>query len=263
MQTLFFRALWGMTEGRNLEEKCAIAREAGYDGIEAAVDSFDPVELRETTSRHGLRLIAQVFPLTPSELRSALAKAREAGAMKAVSHSGRDRWPLAEGIAFLREALAIEREFGIPVGHETHRYRLFYAPWATAELLRAVPELRVTLDLSHWCVVCESLLDDMEDFTSLAIERAVHVHARVGHEEGPQVSDPSAPEYRRHLERHAQWWNAVRARHLAEGAAMMTVTPEFGPPGYMQTIPHTGQPVADNWTVNLWMRDWLKGRWGC
>ena len=33
----------------------------------------------------------------------------------------------------------------------------------------------------------------------------------------------------------------------------MTFTPEFGPPGYMPTLPYTKQPVADLWELNAWM----------
>jgi hypothetical protein len=33
--------------------------------------------------------------------------------------------------------------------------------------------------------------------------------------------------------------------------------PEFGPPGYMPTLPFTNQPVADAWRVNVEMRKLL------
>ena len=31
------------------------------------------------------------------------------------------------------------------------------------------------------------------------------------------------------------------------------MTPEFGPDGYLHTLPFTGQPVADLWQINSWM----------
>jgi len=36
---------------------------------------------------------------------------------------------------------------------------------------------------------------------------------------------------------------------------------EFGPSGYMPTLPYTQQPVADQWSVNKFMLDLLKKRY--
>ena len=35
-------------------------------------------------------------------------------------------------------------------------------------------------------------------------------------------------------------------------------TPEFGPDGYMPTLPFTDQPVADLLTINTAMAQWLR-----
>jgi hypothetical protein len=45
------------------------------------------------------------------------------------------------------------------------------------------------------------------------------------------------------------------------------MTPEFGPDGYLHTLPFTHQPVADLWEINSWMgktekshfQDWRVG----
>jgi hypothetical protein len=95
----------------------------------------------------------------------------------------------------------------------------------------------------------------------LACSRAIHIHARVGYEESPQVPDPSAPEYREYLERFEGWWDRIRGCREKAGAERLTVTPEYGPPGYLQTLPHTRQPVADLWEVCLWAANRLLGRW--
>jgi hypothetical protein len=31
------------------------------------------------------------------------------------------------------------------------------------------------------------------------------------------------------------------------------MTPEFGPDGYLHSLPFTGAPVADLWQINTWM----------
>ena len=55
--------------------------------------------------------------------------------------------------------------------------------------------LRVTFDVSHWCNVHESLLADQQETVDMTLQRVDHIHARIGHPEGPQVNDPRAPEW--------------------------------------------------------------------
>jgi len=55
-----------------------------------------------------------------------------------------------------------------------------------------VPELLLCADLSHFVVVTETHPADWkltEAIDALA-DRVIHIHARVGYEEGPQVNDP-------------------------------------------------------------------------
>ena len=261
MKIKFFKALWGMTEGATLAEKFRLSKQAGFDGIEAAVDPLDPAEVKALCAEHGLEYIAQIFPLTPEDVATGIARAQAAGAVKIVSHTGRDKWSFDQGCELFRASLALERQHGIRIAHETHRHRLLFSPWSTAAYLEEFPELRITMDFSHWCVVCESLLDDMPDHLDIAMARATHIHARVGYEQGPQVPDPSAPEYRYALEKHERWWDAAKIKRENDGTAVLTVTAEFGPPGYLHTLPHTNQPVANLWKVNLWMRDRLRDHW--
>ena len=46
----------------------------------------------------------------------------------------------------------------------------------------------------------------------------------------------------------------ARARQAA-GDPVMSFTPEFGPPPYMPLLPFSREPVADIWTLNLWMAE--------
>ena len=78
------------------------------------------------------------------------------------AHSGYDNWSPAEAEDFYGQALALEKEVGIPISHETHRLRYFATPWQTRHILNRFPELLVTCDFSHWVCVCERLLPDME-----------------------------------------------------------------------------------------------------
>ncbi len=94
--------------------------------------------------------------------------------------------------------------------------------------------------------------DDQREALELANRRAIHIHGRVGYEEGPQVPDPSAPEYAGHLAWHERQWQEIRQHRQQAGADYLTFTPEYGPPSYLHTLPHTNVPVADLWQVCLW-----------
>jgi hypothetical protein len=56
------------------------------------------------------------------------------------------------------------------------------------------------------------------------------------------------------------WWQAIVDARKAEGAERLTICPEFGPPSYMVTLPGTTTPIADQWAVNCYMKDFLSGR---
>ena len=75
--------------------------------------------------------------------------------------------------------------------------------------MEKIPDLRITLDASHWVCVAESFLEDQEDNMQLAIDRTDHIHARVGFPEGPQAPDPRKKEWREALEKHLVWWDRV------------------------------------------------------
>jgi hypothetical protein len=83
-------------------------------------------------------------------------------------------------------------------------------------------------------------------------ERCIHIHARVGYEEGPQVPDPRAPEYQYCLDAFERWWQLIWDAQDARGLAASTLTPEYGPPGYLHTLPYTRQPVVDLGEISDW-----------
>ncbi|WP_246358601.1 hypothetical protein [Paenibacillus phytorum] len=172
--------------------------------------------------------------------------------MLIVSYSARDCMEWKEQKSFFQTALAVEEEVGIQVAHETHRHRAMFTPWNTAALLDEFPALKIAADFSHWCCVCESLLEDQSEVLHLAMERTIHVHARVGHSQGPQVPHPGAPEYAAELAAHEAWWRQIVKNRIAGKASFLSITLEYGPPNYMPTLPFSNQPVSELWDICLW-----------
>jgi hypothetical protein len=102
-------------------------------------------------------------------------------------------------------------------------------------------------------VVSERLLDDPCDDFSAFIERVHHIQARAGYDQGPQVPHPAAPEYQSALQFQQRFWEQIWQSQRRRGYQQTTLTPEFGPDGYLHHLPFTNVPVADLWSLNAWM----------
>ena len=176
------------------------------------------------------------------------------------SHSGKDYFTPEQAKAFFDLTTQKSKQSGVPIYHETHRSRLCFAAHITKQYLEKSPELRLTLDISHWCNVHESLLDDQEEAVNLALSRTEHIHARVGHAEGPQVNDPRAPEWGNAVKHHLAWWDKVIEYKVKSGKTA-TILTEFGPVDYLPALPYTRQPVADQWAINVYMMKLLRERY--
>ncbi|PHX43386.1 xylose isomerase [Pseudomonas sp. NZIPFR-PS5] len=242
--------------------------EAGFDGMEARLP-LTPVERAEFGAflrANHVPYIATVFTaydVLPeqsattaehlTDLEQKLAWSTELAPRFVNVLAGNDRWQLPQQVDFFGQALELACKHGQTVTFETHRARSLFNPWVTLELIRQLPDLRFTSDISHWIVTCERLLDDPEDDLSAFVERVHHIQARVGYDQGPQVPHPAAPEYARELAFHQQHWEAVWKSQQARGCQVSTMTPEFGADGYLHHLPFTNVPVADLWSLNVWM----------
>jgi sugar phosphate isomerase/epimerase len=245
-----FRHFWGLDEP--WETAFPKIKAAGYAGIESGLPELkDEARFRDLLAAHQLAFIAQISTTGAdvqehaASFRDRLARAAAFHPVLVNCHGGRDAWTASEGQQFYAEVLTAERAMGVAVAHETHRGRILYNPWATRDLLRLFPDLMLSCDLSHWVCVCERLLTSEGDIIALAAEHCLHLHARVGYENGPQVADPRAPEFAPQLAAHEAWWDMIWDSQVARGMAISTLTPEFGPPSYQHTLPADGTPIGN------------------
>lgn len=267
MKLQWICTVWGM-EALAAREKLARAKAAGFDGVETGipVDAKERRELRAQLDETGLLLVAQQWTTGADPAAHAgsfeeqYRRAAEMYPLMVNSHTGRDIFSLKQNLEVFKKAAKLEKELGIPVAHEVHRGRVTFSIQSTMALIDAVPGVRLTADFSHWCCVHESLLEDQEESVQRAIAHTRHVHARVGNAEAPQVTDPRAPEWKKEVGVHVSWWQSIVDARKAEGMESLTICPEFGPPNYMATLPGTGTPVADQWAINCYMKDFLRDR---
>jgi hypothetical protein len=273
MHLKLFKSLWEVVEftgsplrirmNEHVEAYIATVAEAGYAGIESPLPIPEQEDLfNRLLEKYHLEYIAQVLTEEPhaSSFEAQVRDTARFNPLFIVSQSAKDWMPYEDQKQYFEQAVAVERELGIAVAHETHRGRALNVPWNAARLLDEVPGLKLNADFSHWCCVCESLLQDQTETVAKACSHSIHIHGRIGHAEGPQVADPRAPEYAHEFEIHMGWWEKICKARMQSGAEWMTFTPEFGPPGYMPTLPFTKQPVTDVWEVNLWMAEQFRIR---
>jgi sugar phosphate isomerase/epimerase len=270
MQVKIFAPHWGSNE---LAPQVFIERvlEAGFDGIEMSLplDAAVRADWTRRIAEAGLGLIAQqwetVFHPRFEAHRDALAtylhNACAARPLFVNSHTGKDFYTHEQNRELIELSEAIGREHGVLVLHEIHRSRFSGHPMLLLPYLRALPALQLTADLSHWCCACESLLEDQEATLAATLPHVRHVHARVGHAQGPQVGDFRAPEAQAALARHLAWWDRIVALRAQAGAKVLTMTPEFGPPPYSPCLPYSDQPITDPWQLNVAMAQLLRERY--
>lgn len=268
MELQLFKTLWGHTG--SLDEAITACRRQDYAGLEGPAPEIpaDRKKFRTKLAHAGLQFIAEIctggsyvpnrqatMPEHLDSLRRRAGISLECQPLFLTIIAGCDAWSVAESVDFFGQAMAIGEELGAVVSFETHRSRSLFNPWTARDILRQLPALKLTCDFSHWCVVCERLIDTEPDVLALCAERAHHVHARVGYDQGPQVPHPAAPAYQAALEAHERWWTQIWRNQLARGMTISTMTPEFGPDGYLHSLPFTNVPVADLAQINHWMAE--------
>ena len=261
---------WGF-DG-SMDEFCAKVKKEGYDGVELWWPTDNKKaqdEIFTALKKYNLEIgfLCGGGQRDPQEHLEFYKKMIDAAAKQQVqrplyinNHSGRDHYSFEQNKKFIEHTTALAKETGISIVHETHRSRMLFAAHVTKEFIEKIPELRINLDISHWCNVHESLLSDQTAAVQLALDRADLIHARIGHPEGPQVNDPRAPEWENVVKQHFEWWDIVVERKKKNGKRMVFLT-EFGPPDYMPTMAYTRQPLADQWAINVHMMNLLRKRY--
>ncbi|KAK3263424.1 hypothetical protein CYMTET_27769 [Cymbomonas tetramitiformis] len=254
------KTLWGVPASKhNWDELFASIKTEGYDAVEAITLGWreDPVLFCELLQKHSLRVICQIHTTggdldsngnylyitsnKPADhvasLRTLVSEAKALNPLMINVHSGHDSWSVATACDYFKAALDIEADAGVSLVHETHRQRLLGFPYSAAQILQQteLQALKINADLSHWCVACEHIFDANDprddwwpEVLDTAAKHAALVHARVGWDQGPQVADPSAPEYQPTVSAHLEWLT-VRQEHESPEAQALVATCERAP----------------------------------
>lgn len=264
MQLKTFKTLWG--NALPIDQACLQAQQAGFDGIEGRAPQNEDKIWSEALAAHKCDYIAEIVSggdYVPErnwsvqnhldDIQRQIELSTPLNPLFATCIVGCDAWSEKDSLTFFEQAMSLEKKTGVILSFETHRSRCLFNPWTTDHIVKELPDIKLTLDMSHWCVVAERQMDTELDLIKRIAPNIFHLHGRVGYDQGPQVPDPAAPEYEYALLAHEKIWRLIWTVQTNAGKEISTFTPEFGPDGYCHLLPYTQAPVADIWHVNQWM----------
>ena len=275
MQLESFMTLWSFRGTRI--EALAQATALGYEGIEGPVPNIDSegeqfAEKIKNSKSAYIAEIATTGTYVPDRSLSLIdhidyfqnelerLKKLDLNPRKINCLGGCDAWHLNDSIKFFSETTAIAKHFSIAVSYETHRGRCLFNPWVTKEFVARIPDLPLTLDMSHWDVVCEGMQQSEFDLIDLLSKNIRHIHGRVGYDQGPQVPDPRLGVYLDKTKQYMEIWQKLFLEFQSAERDVFTFTPEFGADGYQYRGLDGKETLVNLSELNFWINQMFKSR---
>jgi hypothetical protein len=268
-QLLVYQAIWGLEglEGFDLNADMDGAIDkvlaSGFDGVGVSLGRREQVVSR-TLRERGKTWEATTFVRDAEGLAKAIERAQDLGAhhLNVQIYERYDR--VSEAVALLERMERVAAAAEIPVHYETHRGRLTNDLLFTVRILDAMPDLKLTGDLSHYAVVHEMPLPVPEaDAARMGrvIAQCWGFHGRVAGSHQVQVSI-CAPQHREWVEQFRAWWREGFASWLVRSGpdADLSFMPELGPPNYA-IVDAEGRELADRWREALLLKDMAREIW--
>lgn len=269
MELKFIYPRWGST---NLDWKTFLGKVKanGYSGVEIDLpfDKQKKDEILLMLKDFELDFVAQHWETNAAnfdehneQYKRHLYNLVEVSPLLVNSHTGMDFFSFSQNAELLEIARNIEEESKIIITHETHRSRFSFAAHICNKYLEELPFLKLTSDLSHWCCVAETLLENQENAVLRAIDHTYHIHARVGSSQSPQVIDPRDSTYSVELEQFKKWWVLMIERASEKNRNFISITTEYGPFPYSLYKPNTAIPLTSQWEINQFIKSELETCW--
>lgn len=273
MALRIYQSLWatelrrpGLPE-RPAAERFERVREAGFDGMAIDLGAMDIDAARALVpefARTGLKGLLTAFPRSIEELRPALRLAKDIGSPFVIVVGQVMPLAVADMIPVIEAWLAVSREEGVPIQFETHRNCITNDLFATLSLLDAVPEMRMSADLSHYVVdreMMQPISADYQAYVRRILERSDSFQGRVANR--CQVQLPlHFPQHRVWIETFLDWWRQgfVLWRERAASNDDCVFVCELGPRDYAITDAN-GDELSDRWTEALLLKEWAALCW--
>lgn len=273
--TLNIQQSWWAMEGLgdadrqwSMEEKFEKIAEAGFTGIVGFIPAPSEAERwRKLLDEYKFSFGALAFPWNRQDLASVAMQAKEFGALY-INAQVMDSFVIgAKAESLLKELVDEAKAHAIPLYVETHRGRVTQDLHRTIDYVNAIPDLRLTIDLSHYVVAGEMTgnLEQVDPYFDVLLKRTSSLHARVSNGEqiqidiGPNGEHPMVPHFLR-------WWTSGLTYWIkqARPGDSLPVLPELGPPDYAITKhPHlrAHEEISNRWNQALLLKKLLQEAW--
>lgn len=268
-----YQSLWATEQRRPgvpelpVAERFDRVKAAGYDGMAIDLGALDLAAARETVphfARTGLAGLLTAFPRSIEALRPALHLAKDIGSPFVVVVGQVMPVSLEGMIPVIRDWLRVADEEKVPLQFETHRNCITNDLFTTLQLLDAVPDMRLSADLSHYVVDREMLLPldaDLAGYVARILARSDSFQGRIATR--CQVQVPiDFPQHKPWVDLFAGWWRdgftAWRSRAPAD--ADLVFLCELGPRPYAITDGR-GEELSDRWSEALALRAMAEALW--
>jgi hypothetical protein len=268
----FYQSLWATEQRRtgvperSFAERFDAVKEAGYDGMAVDLGALDLTAARTCVreyARTGLSGMLTAFPTSIEALRPALHLAKEIGAPFVIVVG--QIMPLAvhDMVSVVREWLRVAAEESMPIQFETHRNCITNDMFATLQLLEAVPQMRLSADLSHYVVdreMMQPITAEMQNYVVRVLKRSDSFQGRIATRN--QIQVPIAfPQHRDWLETFLGWWReGFRLWRSRSPDKDLIFLCELGPPNYAITDAN-GDELSDRWKEALELKRLARALW--
>lgn len=269
---LIQQSMWSLKHyGENgkewsLEKKFEQMAKAGFEGIFSGLPMKEEEALwRRLMTEYKFHFGLEAFPEKAEDLRELLLKAADYDVLY-VNAQVPDAFTIGqEAVSRLQELMEEADSFGIPLFIETHRGRLTQDLLRTADYVKTLPELRLTIDFSHYVLAGEMAEFELaEPYFDQLLKRTSCIHGRITNAQQIQidVGEGTHPM----VEPFLNWWQKGM-HYWRDEAKAGDVLPYVCEIGHHYSVTKNFQPgyswdeYSDRWQQSLVFKKLAEKAW--
>ena len=257
----------GSHDTATTEEYFAQVQQAGFAGMGIDLASADRDTVHKTMPlfrQYELGCVINAFPASMEDVLPVLEMAREFDAVVVNIIAQVIPSSVDEASLMVQDWMEEAEKENVSIEFETHRNSITNDLNYTTKLLEAVPDMKLSVDLSHYVVDREFSLPLREDEARLVdkiLRRADAFQGRISSAQQIQLQ-LEFPQHQKWVVQFLDWWEAGfrywRKRSSADDTLIFQT--ELAPPEYAMTGPD-GLEMSNRWEESLIMKGWIEDLW--